>query len=131
VLGRLLQAVAPRRRPTDDSPAGGMAWSGLYPDRGGSGVDQPSYRPTTTIAAATSSQLLAAANPARRSALIVNDSASAALYVSAGPVASTVAYLAKLGPGATFVTEEPGVIVGALAGVWDAAVGAARITETY
>jgi len=118
------------RSPSSPPEPGGLAFEELYPRHRPTGLDVASYAPVRTIAASTSSQVLAAANPVRDSLVIVNDSASAILYVAFEPVASTSGYVAKVGPGASFVAQEPGVWKGVVAGVWDAAVGAARITET-
>jgi hypothetical protein len=130
VLDRIISSVTGRRRPKGTDYAGGLPFEQLYPRHQPTGLDLPSYRPVATIAASTSSQVLAAANPARKSLVIVNDSASATLYVAFEPAATTVGYVAKVGPGASFVTQDPEPWRGVIAGVWDAAVGSARVTET-
>jgi hypothetical protein len=126
VIGRILRAIAP---PPPEPTAGGLPWSDVYPTRGGVGLRQRTYQPLRSIAASTSSVQLAAANAARRSLVIYNDS-TADLYLAHGPAASTSGYTYKLAGGATYVLEEPGCYQGDVSGVWSAANGAARLTET-
>lgn len=108
--------------------AGGIPFTDLYPGRPGTGLRQRSYPPVRSVAAAMSSVPIADANPARRSLSIVNDS-TADLYLAHGPLASASGYTVKLGPGATYALEEPGIYQGELAGAWSAINGSARITE--
>jgi hypothetical protein len=108
--------------------AGGIPFSDLYPSRGGTGLRQRSYAPVRSVASSTNSVAIADANPARRSLSIVNDS-TADLYLSHGPLASPSGYTVKLGPGATYALEEPGIYRGELAGAWSAVNGSARVTE--
>jgi hypothetical protein len=131
MLERILASVTGRRRPNGGDLAGGLPFEQLYPPHRPTGLDLPRYAPTLAIAASTSSVVLAAPNPARRSLVIVNDSPSATLYVTFGPVASLSSFAGEVGPGASFVIQEPGVYYGVVAGVWTSPpVGAARITET-
>jgi hypothetical protein len=122
-----LRGLIPRR--IEASEPGGLPFSALYPSRPAQLLAQRSYSPIRSVPASTSSQVLADANPSRRSLTIVNDS-SANLYLALGPVASSAGYSILLGPSQTGVLEDPDVYQGVVAGVWSAAAGAARITET-
>lgn len=81
--------------------------------------------PAQVAASVTSVQLLASnAAAIRRS--IVNDSASATLYVKEGVTAATTSYSYKLAPGDTAIIDD---YTGRLDGIWSAAVGVAAIAE--
>jgi hypothetical protein len=82
----------------------------------------------SSVAASTTSVQLLAVNPNRRSFYIVNDSTSGNLYVAFAATASLTAYTVKLSPGLS-LTPDPVTYRGAVSGIWDAAVGNARITE--
>lgn len=127
MLGRLRRAIEPPR--PDVAVTGGLPWGDLYPSRAGVGLRQRVYRPTVVVASSTSSQLLAAANPARRSLEIYNAS-TALLYITLGPVASTIGYQTQVAAGGLYVVDEPGQYLGEVSGVWAAANGSAQVTET-
>lgn len=79
------------------------------------------------INANVSSVQFLAANAARRGALVYNDS-SANLFLAFAATASTTAYTVKI-PGGGFYTFDPPIYTGPVSGIWDAAIGAARLTE--
>lgn len=83
--------------------------------------------PTNVSASATSVTLLAA-NGSRLGVLVYNDSASA-LYIKYGATASTTSFTVKV-PAFT-LWEMPSAVLhtGRLDAIWDAATGAARVTE--
>lgn len=82
------------------------------------------------VAASATSVPLLAANTARRGASIYNDSASAYLYVKHGTTASLTSFTARVRPGGLYELPGPAVWRGAVDGIWSAAVGNARTTET-
>jgi hypothetical protein len=125
-MGFLRGLFAPRARPSAEP--GGMPFAALYPTLPGE-LRTRSYQSLRSVPASTSTVILAPANPARRSLAIVNDS-SADLYIAEGPIASSSSYSLHLSPGQTGVLEDPDVYQGDVAGVWTAAAGAARVTES-
>lgn len=128
MIDRLLRQLRPRR--LEEDPAGGLPWLDIYPARRAAGLRPRTYAPPRSVAAATTPVVLAPQNAARRSLTIVNDSATATLYVGLGAIASSSSFVAALGPAQTVVLEEPAVWQGDVAGVWTAAVGSARVTES-
>jgi hypothetical protein len=80
----------------------------------------------TNVAGATGSTVLLAANGARLGATFYNDS-TANLYLKLGATASTTSFSARILPGGYY--ELPFSYTGEVDGVWDAAAGAARVTE--
>lgn len=104
---------------------------------GGGGVAIVEIEPSTVgtpsdVAAAAADTLLLAANANRKGAVIVNDSATATLYVQLGAAASLTTYTAALSPIAGTIPgmyEVPFNFTGEIRGIWTAAVGNARITE--
>jgi hypothetical protein len=80
-----------------------------------------------SVAASTSSVTLVAANTARKSIVIVNDSASADLYIKLGGTASATSYTYLLAP--KDILDKQLSYTGIIDGIWSAAVGAARVTE--
>jgi hypothetical protein len=89
----------------------------------------------TSVAASASTTPLVAANSAvvgttagRLGLIIVNDSATATLYLAYAATASLTSFTHKLLPGAVWWMEPP-IYGGIISGIWDAAVGNARITE--
>lgn len=126
MIGRFLRSIGPK--PVAPPRPGGLPWTDLYPARPAVGMTPRSYRPPWSIAAAAASVLLAPANPSRESVQIVNDG-TGTLYISHAPVATTASFAAKLGPGATYVIEQPDVYQGVVSGVWTAPNGFARLTE--
>lgn len=117
-------------RPADRPEPGGLPYSDLYPNLRPVGIRSRAYPPVRFVGASTSPVVLAAANPARRELTIVNDG-TANLYVAEGSGVSTTSWSEKLPAGGAVVLESEGddgyrdVVMG----VWDAANGAARITE--
>lgn len=98
--------------------------AGLGTDPGATGAA------LANVAASVASVVLAAANAGRRGLVVVNDSATATLYVALdGSTASATNFSYVLLPGDTYEMARP-VVTGAVTGVWDAAVGTARVTET-
>lgn len=84
-------------------------------------------------ASASTGQLVAALAKSssvtgRLGLIIVNDSASATLYIAYAATASLTAYTEKVYPGQTWEMPSP-IYGGLVSGIWDAAVGNARITE--
>jgi hypothetical protein len=95
----------------------------------GSGGSQSGATSTiTSVSASTSSVSLLASNSNRKGVIIVNDSASANLYIAWAASATTSAYTVKVTPGGTYEFSST-IYTGAISGIWDAASGAARITE--
>lgn len=81
------------------------------------------------VPAAAASTTLCAANTGRLGLVVVNDSASATLYLALdGSAASTTNYSYLLLPGDTYEMARP-VVTTEITGIWSAAVGAARVTE--
>lgn len=89
---------------------------------------QPATSSVTSVASNVASVTLLAANANRKVATIVNDSATANLYVKLGAAATTSSYTVKMVPGAYYEVPNP-VYTGVIDGIWDVAVGNARITE--
>ncbi len=77
------------------------------------------------VSGSLSSVTLQAANAARKVLVIVNDS-TATLFVKYGSTASSTSFTYKLLPGETLREER---YTGIVTGIWDAATGAARMTE--
>lgn len=87
-----------------------------------------------TVAASATEVELLAARLGRLGATIVNDSASATLYLKLGTGATTSVYTVPLAPGAVYeLPLLPGDRVwdGAISGIWTAAVGNARTSEVW
>lgn len=84
----------------------------------------------TNVGASVTSVSLLAANTARRGATVYNDSASAYLYVKHGATASLTSFTTRVRPFGTYELPGPAVWRGAVDGIWSAAVGSARVTET-
>jgi hypothetical protein len=81
----------------------------------------------TSVPAATSATSLLAANTARKQAAFYNDS-TANLYLKLGASVTTTSFTVKLGAGGYYELPRSGY-TGVVNGIWDAANGAARITE--
>lgn len=79
----------------------------------------------TSVAAVTSSVQLLASEEDRVEAVIENDSTSD-MYVKYGTGATNSSYTKKLLPGDTIIVE---LYTGEIHGVWDTAVGNARVTQ--
>jgi hypothetical protein len=128
---RLLRRLLLALDPPPEEPAG-LAWGAIYPTRPvPRSLARPAFYPVRSVpAVASGSIVIAPANPARRSLTIVNAS-TATLYLAHGPAASTVAYTVAVGPGATYILEEPSIYQGDLAGIWSAANGSAQVTEGF
>jgi hypothetical protein len=82
----------------------------------------------SSVAAATSSTTILAANPARKGAVIYNDS-SAICYLALAATASTSAYSVQIPPQVAYELPSAPVYTGALSAVWSSATGAARCSE--
>jgi len=91
--------------------------------------DAPSNTATkSNVAGAITSTTILAANPARRTAVIYNDSTSD-MYLSYGGTASSTSFTVLVVSFQT-VTILGSEYAGALVGIWNTAVGSARVTET-
>lgn len=88
----------------------------------------PDTSAVTSVAAAAANTSLLAANAARRGAMVFNDSASANLYLKLGTAASLTSFTSLVPPSGYYELPYP-AYTGAINGIWDAAVGDARITE--
>ena len=88
----------------------------------------PGTSSVTSVAATVASTTLLSANTNRRGAMVFNDSASAVLYLKLGTSASTTSYTVQIPPNNYYELPSP-VYTGTIDGIWDAAVGDARITE--
>lgn len=80
------------------------------------------------VSASVTSVTLLAANANRRRVVIYNES-TASLRIKLGATASATSYSLLLGPGDTYESPTDWVYTGAVDGIWDAANGAAQITE--
>lgn len=80
----------------------------------------------TNVASSLSNQTLLAANANRLGAAIYNDS-TANLFVKLGATASSTSFTLKMAAGGYY--EVPFQYTGQIDGLWDAANGAARVTE--
>lgn len=80
------------------------------------------------VSASATSVTLLAANANRRRVIIHNES-TASLRIKLGATASATSYSLLLGPGDTYESPTDWVYTGAVDGIWDAANGAAQITE--
>lgn len=89
---------------------------------------KPGTSAVTSVAAAVASTSLLASNTSRRGATFYNDSASASLYIKLGATASLTSFTVLVPPSGYYEVPSP-VYTGAIDGIWDAAVGDARITE--
>ena len=89
---------------------------------------KPGTSTVTSVAAVAASVSLLASNTARRGAMIFNDSASADLRVKLGTAASATSFTVLVPPSGYYELPYP-AYTGAIDGIWDAAVGDARITE--
>lgn len=83
---------------------------------------------STNYTGTTTSGTLLAANASRRGLYIYNDS-TANLFVKLGATASTTSFTVKLGPGDFWEMPTRPTYTGIVTGLWDAANGAARLTE--
>lgn len=89
---------------------------------------KPGTSSVTSVAASASNVTLLASNASRRAATVFNDSASANLYLKLGATASTTSFTTIIGPNGYYEVPTP-AYTGIIDGIWDAAVGNARITE--
>jgi len=91
--------------------------------------DAPSNTPTlANVAGSVTSVTIRAANSARRSLIIYNDSASD-VYLAYGATASTTSFTILL-PSLGTTTITGAEYAGIVTGIWNTAVGNARVTET-
>ena len=88
----------------------------------------PTTSAVTSVAAAAADTTLLVLNATRKGASIFNDSPTATLYLKLGTAASLTSFTTKVGPGGFYEVPSP-VYTGAINGIWDAAVGNARVTE--
>jgi hypothetical protein len=106
----------------------------VQPTGGGGGGTQdtretrPANAACANVAASVTNVTLLASNSSRRAATFFNDSASATLYLKFGATASTSSFTVKLVPGAYFEIPQP-CYSGIVDGLYDAAIGACRVTE--
>ena len=91
--------------------------------------DAPSNTPSlANVAGSVTSVTIRAANAARRSLIIYNDSASD-VYIAYGATASTTSFTILL-PSLGTTTITGSEYAGLVTGIWNTAVGNARVTET-
>jgi hypothetical protein len=90
--------------------------------------EAPATGTITSVAAAVTSTTILASNVLRKGASVFNDS-TANLYLGlTASAVSLTAYTVKVPAGALFEVNWP-VYTGQMTGIWDAAVGNARVTE--
>ena len=82
----------------------------------------------TSVASSATSVVLLAANPDQVGALIHNDSAET-LRIAYAATASDTLFTVPINPGYTWVMTGDAKWRGVISGIWEAADGAARITE--
>lgn len=87
----------------------------------------PSASTLGTVAGSATSVTLLASNANRRGAIVWNES-TATLYVALFSTASTSSYTWQVAPGGYLELPQP-CYTGAIAGIWSAANGFARVTE--
>lgn len=86
----------------------------------------------TNVNASTSAVPLFAQNTGAKQRIIVNDSASAKLYVKFGTGASITSFTVLVPAGGYYeFPSTNGTYAGPVEGIWDAAVGTARLTEYW
>lgn len=88
----------------------------------------PDTSSVTSVAASAASVTLLALNADRRGATIFNDSAVANLFLKLGATASLTSFTVKMGPNSFYELTFP-TYTGVIDGIWDVAVGSARVTE--
>lgn len=81
----------------------------------------------TRVNASITAVTLSAANPARKTAILWNDS-TATVNIKFGPAASMADFTWRIGPQSGYELPAP-VYVGIISGIWDSANGAMQITE--
>lgn len=81
------------------------------------------------VAASASNVTLQASNTARKGWCVMNDSASATLFIKFGATASATSYTVGLAPGGYYEMPSGVTYTGIIDGIWSAAIGAARVTE--
>jgi len=82
----------------------------------------------TNVAASATSVTLLAANASRQRIVIVNDSTSN-LYIKFGATASSTSFTYLLFQQDTYESPVSGEYLGIIDGIWDSAIGSARISE--
>lgn len=95
------------------------------------GTIQSDAAEVSSANASVSSVVLATSDPdhPRSGLIVVNDSASATMYLCFGATASPTQYTRKLAAGETYEMPADRIYAGPVSAVWSAAVGAARVTE--
>ncbi len=83
---------------------------------------------SVTIASATAAAAVLGVSAGRMGMVVVNDSSNANLYLAYAGTASATSYTYKVAPGQTWEMPSP-IYNGLITGIWDVAVGAARITQ--
>jgi hypothetical protein len=81
------------------------------------------------VAASASSVTCLASNASRKRAIILNDSATATLYVKPGATASATSHTWQVPPGGSLTLDNFPIYTGILDCIWSAASGSARVTE--
>jgi hypothetical protein len=93
-------------------------------------IERAATATQATVASSASSVTIQAANTSRRKLVVINDSASATLYLRFNASAATTAnHTYQLLAGETLIEDGPGLYTGEVRGIWSAAVGNARVTE--
>ena len=91
-------------------------------------VQAPDNSSVTSVVASVASVTLLALNVDRRGAAVFNDSSVGNLFLKLGATASTTSFTVKMGPNSFYELTFPSY-TGIIDGIWDAAVGSARVTE--
>jgi hypothetical protein len=82
---------------------------------------------TSNVASSVTVVTLKAANTSRVKLVVYHDDTASTLYVKEGSAATATDYTYKLSPGSTlFIDDYTGIVTG----IWSAATGTARVTET-
>lgn len=81
------------------------------------------------VASSVTVVTLQALNAARKSWAVYNDSATAYLYLKFGSAASLTSFKVRVSPGGYYEAPPTPLYTGIITGIWDAAVGSARVTE--
>lgn len=82
---------------------------------------------TSSVASNVISVTLKAANTSRVKLVVFHDDVASTLFIKEGATASSTDFTYKLLPGDTLIIDD---YTGLVAGIWSAATGNARITET-
>jgi hypothetical protein len=127
-LASLLTELQAKADLSETQPVSGTVTVGALPATGALGHTTSGTAALTNVSSSASSVQLLASTAGRRMATIHNDS-TAVLFLKYGSAASATSYTVKIPAGGYFEFPHP-VYTGRVDGIWDAANGAARITES-